>query len=233
MAGKKLQCDRGRHRRVIYLMETDPAPAVRILGTDKETFVNIRNAAEEREDARKKELAERPDRERESGGGDKPLPALFQLITALVYLRQHVTMGYLAVQTGCGEGSVWNYIHAMLPAIKDALPANLLEEWRRASPDLTCEQLEALLAEVADDPLLVDAFEHSRMRPGDCDEQEEWYSGKTKRHTRKGQIVCLPDGSDIVDCVFGELGKTHDGKVFDLNRARLPDSVEYQGDNVG
>ena len=97
---------------------------------------------------------------------------------------------------------------------------------------MTCEQLEALLAEVADDPLPVDAFEHSRMRPGDCDEQEEWYSGKTKRHTRKGQIVCLPDGSDIVDCVFGEQGKTHDGKVFDLNRDRLPDSVEYQGDKA-
>ena len=133
MAGKKLQCDWGWFRRVICLMETDPALAVRILGTDKETFVNIWNAAEEREDARKKELAERPDRERESGGGDKPLQVLFQLMTALVYLRQHA--GCLAVQTGCSEGSVWNYIHAMLPAIKDALPAGLLEEWRRASPD--------------------------------------------------------------------------------------------------
>jgi len=233
MAGKKLQCDRGWFRRVICLMETDPALAVRILGTDKETFVNIRNAAEEREDARKKEPAERPDRERESGGGDKPQPALFQLITALVYLRRHVTTGYLAVRTGCSEGSVWNYIHAMLPAIKDALPAGLLEEWRRASPDLTSEQSEALLAEVADDPLPVDAFEHSRMRPGDDDAQRERYSGKAMRHTRKGRIVSLPDGSDIVDCVFGEKGKTHDGKVFDLNRDRLPDSAEYQGDSVG
>jgi len=214
MAGKKLQCDWGWFRRVICLMETDPALAVRVLGTDKETFVMIRDAAEEREEARKKEQAERPGRKRGQGGGDKPLPVLFQLITALVYLRQHVTMGYLAVQTGCAEGSVCNYVHATVPAIKDALPASLLEEWRRASPDLTSEQLEALLAEIADDPLLVDAFEHSRMRPGDNDIQREWYSGKAKRHTRKGQIVSLPDGSDIVDCVFGEKGKTHDGKVL-------------------
>jgi len=120
-------------------------------------------------------------------------------------------MGCLAARTGCAEGSVWNYIHATLPAIKDALPASLLEKRRRTAPDLTPGQSEAPLAEIADDPLPVDA---SRMRPGDCDEQEEWYSGKTMRHTRKGLIVSLPDGPDIVDCVFGEKGKTHDGKVL-------------------
>ena len=80
MSKKKLQCGWGWHRRVICLMETVPARAARVIGTDKETFIRIWNAAEERGEARKKSLAERPDRKREAGGGDKPLPVLFQLI---------------------------------------------------------------------------------------------------------------------------------------------------------
>ena len=71
MARKNLQCDKSRFRRVICLMETGQAQAVRVAGTDKEAFARIWNAAGVREEARKKTLAERPEREREAGGGGR------------------------------------------------------------------------------------------------------------------------------------------------------------------
>ena len=58
--------------------------------------------------------------------------------------------------------------------------------------------------------LIVDSYEQARKRPGDNQEQEKYYSGKKCNHTLKCQMVTLPNGSDIVDIVAGELGPKSD-----------------------
>lgn len=133
---------------------------------------------------------------------------------------------------GCAESSVWNYIHAMLPVIRAELPASLLEGWERENPGMDKAELERLLADVTPEPLIVDAWEQERLRPQDDEKQKACYSGKKKRHTRKNQVVITQGGTDIVDVVFGEEGRRFDGKIFQENQGRLPDSVQYEGDKA-
>jgi hypothetical protein len=44
--------------------------------------------------------------------------------------------------------------------------------------------------------------------------QKKYYSGKKKTHTRKNQLIVLPNGKDIVDLVAGEPGPTSDLTLF-------------------
>ena len=47
----------------------------------------------------------------------------------------------------------------------------------------------------------MDSYEQPIERPSEYQEQQKYYSGKKKNHTRKGQIIVLPSGKDIVDIV--------------------------------
>jgi DDE superfamily endonuclease len=51
-------------------------------------------------------------------------------------------------------------------------------------------------------------------RPSDNDEQKKFFSGKKKQHTRKNQIVSLPEGKDIIDIKVGSPGPTADINLF-------------------
>lgn len=218
--------------RVIRLLEEHPKRGKRLLGVGKEVVMRLWIAAEGQEKKKRKQRADKLDRKRAAGAGNKPLPALFQLLAALLYLRQHPTMQALGEWIGCAESSVWNHIHAMLPVIQAELPASLLEGWKRENPVMDKAELERLLSDVTAEPLIVDAWEHERLRPQGDEEQKACYSGKKKRHTRKNQVVITQGGTDIVDVVFGEEGRRFDGKIFQENQGRLPDSVQYEGDKA-
>ena len=46
--------------------------------------------------------------------------------------------------------------------------------------------------------LIVDSWEQPRERPKDNQTRQEYYSGKKKQHTFKGQVITLPLGEDFV-----------------------------------
>jgi hypothetical protein len=50
----------------------------------------------------------------------------------------------------------------------------------------------------------------ARERPRDYQEQKEFYSGKKKNHTRKNQLIVLPQGKDLVDILPGFPGSQSD-----------------------
>jgi hypothetical protein len=79
---------------------------------------------------------------------------------------------------------------------------------------------------------LVDTWEQPIPRPKDDDEQEKYYSGKQKRHTRKNQMISLPKGIDIVDVVIGEKGPRNDGKLLEQTQAELPFELRFMGDKA-
>ena len=56
----------------------------------------------------------------------------------------------------------------------------------------------------------MDSWEQVRERPGDNQIQKEYYFGKKKQHTFKGQVMGLPLGKDIVDVEVGKKGKASD-----------------------
>ncbi|WP_204136835.1 transposase family protein, partial [Halomicronema sp. CCY15110] len=73
-----------------------------------------------------------PTRQRQSGGGRKKEAILLcRLLVTLLYLRQHWTMQGIAAVMGCAEATVCNYIHAILPYLRQELPASLLEQWQQ------------------------------------------------------------------------------------------------------
>lgn len=62
--------------------------------------------------------------------------------------------------------------------------------------------------------LLVDSVEQSKSCPFNNLEQQNYYSGKKKQHTRKNQFVSLPKGADIVDVEVSIRGSTADINLF-------------------
>ncbi len=218
--------------RIIHLLEDHPKRGKRLVGVKKHVVMRLWDAAEKQEKTKREERANKPDRKRAPGGGHKPTPVLFQLLTALLYIRQHPTMQMLSEWTGCAESTVWNFIHAMIPVIRAELPASLLEGWKRENSDMEQADFERLLADVTGEPLIVDAWEQERLRPKDDEKQKACYSGKKKRHTRKNQVIITQGGTDIVDVVFGEEGSRFDGNIFKENQGRLPDSTQYEGDKA-
>lgn len=218
--------------RVIRLLEDRPKEGKRLVGVSKDAVKRLWNAAEKVVKKEREERANRPDRKRAAGGGSKPLPVIFQLLTALLYLRQHPTMQALGEWIGCSESTVFNYIHAMFPIIRAELPASLLEGWERENQNMSQDELERRLAGVTEDPLIVDAWEQQRLRPMDDEKQKACYSGKKKQHTRKNQVIVTQKGTDIVDVRFGEKGNRHDSKIFEENQSRLPESTKYEGDKA-
>ena len=58
------------------------------------------------------------------------------------------------------------------------------------------------------------------------------YSGNQKDHTRKNQLISLPNGTDIVDVVLGEKGPRSDSKLLEQMLAELPKTLEFIGDKA-
>ena len=141
-------------------------------------------------------------------------------------------MQSLAEMLGCSEATVWNYIHEMLPYVRQALPASLLEQWQQECPRLERTELEMWLAELPEGELLVDSWEQPIPRPSDDEQQKQHYSGKQKEHTRKNQAVTLPKGTDLVDVVMGEKGPRSDSKLFEQTQAELPEALSFIGDKA-
>ena len=66
--------------------------------------------------------------------------------------------------------------------------------------------------------LIVDSCEQPIEKPGEYQEQKKHYSGKKKKHTKKNQLIVLPNGKEIVDLVAGKLGPKSDVKLLRESR---------------
>jgi hypothetical protein len=115
----------------------------------------------------------------------------------LFYLRQHWTLQSIAEVLDCSDATVWNYVHEMLPHLRNELPASLLEQWQQECPSVERAESEQWLSELPEGALLVDTWEQPILRPQVQQAQEEYYSGKQKEHTRKNKLITLPKGLDF------------------------------------
>lgn len=67
-------------------------------------------------------------------------------------------------------------------------------------------ELDVWLSGFPEGARLVDTWEPPIPPPQDHDEQRAYYSGKQADHTRKHQLISLPNSPDIVDGIIGEKG---------------------------
>jgi hypothetical protein len=219
--------------RILHLVNTRPQEGKRMIGLGAAAVWELWQLLRELERAAQQQRDTAPGRKRQSGGGrKKEAQVLCRLRVALLYLRQHWTMQALAEAIGCAESTVWNYIHEMLPYIRSELPASWLEQWQQECDSVERAELEAWLAELPEGGLLVDTWEQPIPRPQDDTEQSAYYSGKKKDHTRKNQLISLPNGIDIVDVVSAEPGPRNDSKLLEGTQAELPQTLEFIGDKA-
>lgn len=219
--------------RLLHLLNERPQQGKRMVGLGANALWELWQRVVEVEREERLKQAQRPERKRQAGGGrKKDAQVLCRLLVSLLYLRQHWTMQAIAEMIECAESTVWNYIHEMLPHIRTQLPASLLEQWQQECPSVERAELERWLAELPEGALLVDSWEQPIPRPSDEEEQEEYYSGKQKRHTRKNQGITLPNGVDLVDVVLGEKGPRSDSKLFEQTQNELPENLSFIGDKA-
>ena len=220
--------------RILHLFDKRPQQGKRLIGISSTALWELWQRITKLDQIAQQKQAERAGRKRQTGGGrKKDAVVLCRLLVALLYLRQHWTMPGISECLGCVESTIWNYIHEMLPYIRDELPASLLEQWQKeCGNSVQRGELEQWLAELPEPDLLVDTWEQPIPRPQDDDEQETYYSGKQKRHTRKNQMISLPKGIEIVDVVIGEKGPRNDGKRLEQTQGELPEELRFLGDKA-
>lgn len=219
--------------RILHLLQQRPQQGKRLIGLGANAFWELWQRVEELDKVAWQQQARKPERKRQVGGGrHKSALVVGRLLVCLLYLRQHWTMQALSELVGCSESTVWNYIHEMLPYLRQALPASLLEQWQQDCPSLERSELEAWLAELPQGALLVDSWEQPIPRSSDNEEQKQYYSGKQKEHTRKNQAITLPQGVDLVDVVIGEKGPRSDSKLFEQTQTELPEGIPFIGDKA-
>jgi DDE superfamily endonuclease/Helix-turn-helix of DDE superfamily endonuclease len=218
---------------ILHLLESRPQPGKRMIGLSAAALWELWQRIQVPVDAAVPARIGRADRQRQAGGGrPKGTLALCRLLVTLLYLRQHWTMQSIAVTIDCSEATVWKYIHEMLPDIRQELPASLLEQWQAECTSVERAELETWLATLPAGALLVDTWEQPMPMPQDREVQASYYSGKQKMHTRKNQLICLPQGLDIVDVVIGEKGPRSDSKLLEQTQAELPAGIPFIGDKA-
>jgi hypothetical protein len=225
--------DQSFFNRILHLVDARPKEGRRMIGLGAPALWELWQRVSELVREGQHQRMNDPERKRQAGGGrKKDAEVLCRLLVTLLYVRQHWTMQALAEAIGCAESTVWNYIHEMLPYLRTELPASLLEQWQQECDSVERAELEEWLAELPEGTLLVDTWEQPIPRPEDNVEQKAHYSGKQANHTRKNQLISLPNGTDIVDVVIGEKGPRSDSKLFEETPAELPQTLEFTGDKA-
>jgi hypothetical protein len=154
--------------RILHLLQQRPQQGKRLIGLGASAFWELWQRVEELDQAARQQRAEAPERQRQAGGGTKKSATVVErLLVCLLYLRQHWTMPSWAETLDCSEATVCNDIHEMLPYLREALPASLLEQWQQDCPSLERAELETWLAELPDGALVVDRWEQPIPRPSD------------------------------------------------------------------
>jgi hypothetical protein len=209
-------------------LEKHPSETQRMLGIDYGQLIKLLTNAENLYERHKKHQESQKTRIIKPGSGRPPkLTIADQILLTLVYLHHLPTFQILGVHFGLGESTA-NYIfHRWVKILRELLPASLLEQVKKNDSDRAW-----VLETLKEFELIVDSYEQPIQRPTDNEEQKKNYSGKQKRHTKKNQVIVMPNGKEIVDVVVGETGATADIKIWRKQRTSLETSQNFQGDKA-
>lgn len=173
---------------------------------------------------------DRPDRQRDMGGGRKAsLDVRDQILLCVIWLRQYPTQDVLGYFFGVSQAVVSNYIAHVLPVLEQAGrdTMRMPDPGRKRRKDL-----DKLLEEMPEVMVVIDSFEQKIQRPKDKDAQKGYYSGKKKMHTLKSQVTVDEETGEIVDVSESVSGPTADIILLDESGVldALPEGIGAMGD---
>ncbi len=164
---------------------------------------------------------------RKAGAGRKSsLDSLQQkLLFALVYQKTYPLQSIMGELFGMGQSQANEWIHDLLPILKQAL------DGLGVLPERDPKQFKSKEKD-RDDALdsVIDGTERRRQRPKNAEKQALHYSGKKKSHTDKNVIIATVKKKRISFLSQTYPGKTHDKKVADQENIAYPKHIRLHKD---
>ena len=167
-------------------------------------------------------------RQRAPGGGRKPTLRTMEakLVYILLYCKCYPTFDVLSGLFNFDRSCAWDWVHGLLPILEQALGA------KQALPERKLRSIEEFLARFPEvKEVIIDGTERAVSRPKDPEKQQEHYSGKKKRHTRK-HITGSTRQKRVILLSQARPGRIHDKRQLDEADlvGNIPDDVAVEGD---
>lgn len=211
---------------MFFYIQNNPQATQRLVGVKYDQLEQLIKQAIALDTEKQQNIEKKKVRIINKGGGRKvKLSNEDQILLTLTYLRHLTTFQLLGIQFGVSESTANDTFNYWLTILQEILPSSLLEQVKKNASDY--EIVQEILT---DYELIVDSCEQPRERPGEYQEQQDYYSGKKKSHTFKNQITVLPDGRDIVDIIAGEPGPLSDIALFRQGQKNFETNQKFQGD---
>ena len=166
-------------------------------------------------------------RRRKSGAGRKgSLDSIEQkLLFALVYQKSYPLQSVLGELFGMEQSRANEWIHRLLPILKQALDDLGVMPERDPKKFRAKEKNRK---DAADS--IIDGTERRRQRPKQAEKQALFYSGKKKIHSDKNIVIATAKRKRISYLSQTYPGKTHDKKVADLENISYPSQIVLHKD---
>jgi hypothetical protein len=167
------------------------------------------------------------DRKRKAGAGRKgSLDSMEQkLLFALVYQKDYPLQSIMGELFGMGQSQANEWIHGLLPILKQALddlgvtPERDPKKFKRKEKNRT----DAAVS-------IIDGTERRRQRPKQAEKQALHYSGKKKIHSDKNVVIAAAKTKRVSYLSQTYPGKTHDKKVADTEDISYPKHIALHKD---
>ena len=164
---------------------------------------------------------------RKAGAGRKSsLDSIEQkLLFALVYQKTYPLQAIMGELFGMGQSQANEWIHELLPILKQALASlgMLPERDPKKFKSKEKDRKDALDS-------AIDGTERRRQRPKQTEKQALHYSGKKKSHTDKNVIIATIKKKRVSYLSQTYPGKTHDKKVADEEHISYPKHIRLHKD---
>ena len=166
-------------------------------------------------------------RERRAGAGRKGSLASPEqkLLFALIYQKNYPLQSVMGELFGMGQPQANEWIHSLLPILKQALDDLGFEPERDAQKFKSKEKHRSDATNS-----IIDGTERRRQRPKQAEKQALHYSGKKKIHSDKNVIIATAKKKRVSYLSQTYPGKTHDKKVADTENISYPKHVTLHKD---
>ncbi len=167
------------------------------------------------------------ERKRKAGAGRKgQLVSIEQkLLFALVYQKSYPLQSVMGELFGMGQPQANEWIHKLLPILKQALddlgyaPERDPQKFKKKERDRK---------DAVDS--IIDGTERRRQRPKQAEKQALYYSGKKKIHSDKNVVIATAKKKRVSFLSQTYPGKTHDKNVADTENISYPEHIRLHKD---
>ena len=158
-------------------------------------------------------------RKRKRGGGRRGRlnSAEQKLLFILVYQKTYPLQEVMGELFGMGQSAANQWIHRLLPILRQALTALGVMPAREGSHFAQTEE-----GKDESPDYIIDGTERRRQRPKNPEKQAVYYSGRKKTHSDKNVVIVHTPSKRVGYLSPTYPGKTHDKQVADQEQIAYP-----------